>query len=265
MKLIFYELKKVFSKKVFLIIFVLCFILNAFIFYYIQNFSYEKIYIENSEEYNSLIDEYSSFNTEKANEILADKTKAYEIVSKINSTAKSTSTDELDFLSEEIESYKKQNPQAYRLAEKMVKDNHYSETEELFINEIYEQASYISSYPKFIREMNKRADNQAFFSIFGNTDSFAYKNLYKTSADYKHLSKTTLKIGNDYPITSVINYSVSDYFLIAIIFLVCIYLFSYERNKGIYNLIYATKKGRLHTAVAKLSALFIISALLCFL
>ena len=48
--------------------------------------------------------------------------------------------------------------------------------------------------------------------------------------------------------------------VIAVVLLICIYLFGYERDKGLYSLIRCTKFGRLKTIISKLAVLFVLSA-----
>ena len=43
------------------------------------------------------------------------------------------------------------------------------------------------------------------------------------------------------------------------VFLVCIFLFGYERDRGLYNLVKSSKYGRLRTIISKLLVLFGVS------
>ena len=163
-----------------------------------------------------------------------------------------------------LEEEKKENPKAYALAEEMLKKGELDEEKSWFTTIILDQLDYIDSYPSFIGEMKDRADEQATFSVFGDKNGFSYKNIYKTAEDYRRLADTELKIGNDYPLTSVFGYKATDWFLVLMIFLLCFFIFREEREKGLYNLVRTSRFGKLKTVFAKLSAMLIITALLSF-
>lgn len=260
MKLIFYEIKKVICKKVFFIVLVLCLTLNAGVFYYTQNNSGNQIYI--SDDYISLVNEYSAMSFENAEQKLNTKNKAYEILMYMNMLADAQSDEEMQNYLYALDEYRTETPTAYSEAESMLNSNEYSDNEEMYIYDLISQIEYIKSYPDFIDEMHNRADEQSSFLIFGNQNEFSYKNLYKTADDYKHLSGISLSIGNNLPVTTALSYKITDYLLVAMAFLVCIYIFCFEKDKGLYSLVRSSRNGRFRTIAAKLSALFIITAVI---
>lgn len=258
MKLVFYEIKKVLSKKVFFIILILCLIINTVVFYYVQNSN--RLYT--SADYTALINEYCSMPVDEAEQKLRTKSTAYEIMMYMDMLADADSDEQMHDLINTLDEYKTQNPAAYAEVENMASSRDYQENEETYIYDLISQIEYIKSYPDFIDEMHNRADEQASFSIFSNQNNFSYKNLYKTSDDYNHLSGIHLSMGNNLPVTTALNYKITDYLLIATVFLVCIYIFYFEKDKGLYNLVRSSRNGRLKTAAAKLAALFIITAVI---
>lgn len=260
MKLIFYEIKKILCKKVFFILLALSLVLNVGIFYYTQNHSDSQLYI--SEDYINLVDEYSSMSLKEAEQKLRAKNEAYEILSYMNLLADAQSMEEMQVYFDALDEYKAESPDAYSQAENMLSSDEYNDYEQVYIYDLISQVDYIKSYPDFIDEMRSRADEQSSFSIFGNQNDFSYKNLYKTADDYKHLSGINLSIGNNLPVTTALSFKMTDYLLVAMVFLVCIYIFYSEKDKGLYNLVRSSKNGRFRTIVAKLSALFIITALI---
>lgn len=260
MKLVFYELKKVFSKKAFIILLALCLILNAAIFYYVQQNSDNRIYIKS--DYPQLAREYGTLDRGEARQKLNDEALAYEILALINRASYAESDEEMDGVLESLAQYKTENPEAYAAAEKMSNDSGYNQNRESYIYTLSRQLDYIDGYPEFIDGMYERAREQSSFSIFSNKNEFSYKNLYKTAADYEHLSDISLTVGNDLPVNAAMEYNISDWLVIALIFLACVYLFNQEQEQGLYNLVRCTKNGRFKTAAAKLSGLFIVAAVI---
>lgn len=258
MKLVFYEIKKVLCKKVFFIILALCFVLNLAMFYYIQENSSNRQFIRS--DYPSMADEYSCLTLEEAEEMLSNESKAYEILALMDTASYAQTDDELDYLLDTLSDCKENFPGAYSAAEKMRGTGDYDENRESYIYTLLSQVNYIKSYPDFIDGMYGRAEEQSSFSIFSNENEFSYKNLYKTAADYEHLSGITLTVGNDLPVTSASQYTVTDWLLIALVFLVCIYLFNQEKELGLCRLVRCTKHGRLKTIAAKFCALFLLTA-----
>lgn len=255
MKLVLYEIKKVISKRVFLIILGLCFVLNIAIFYYSQNSYEDKIYA--SAEYVDFVNKYSDMDFARAEQELSEKNTVYDILMYMNMMADAQTDEEFDEYIKLLENYKSESPIAYAEAENLSNSGNY-QNEQWYVHNLQSQIEYIKSYPAFINEMYDRANEQSSFSVFGNDKNFSYKNLYKTANDYKQLSSVKLTIGNNTPVTSAAEYRMTDYFLIAVVFLLCIYLFYYERERGLYNLVRSSRNGGLKTIIAKFAALFII-------
>lgn len=108
--------------------------------------------------------------------------------------------------------------------------------------------------------MNSRKDAQLQFSIFSKRDTFAYNNIEKTPADFEHLKNVEITPGFDLGLNLSTTFDLTDYLLLILILLICITLFSSERDKGLTVLVRSTLKGRHHTAEAKLVALLLIVA-----
>lgn len=260
MKLLIYELKKVISKKIFLIVMVLCLLINAFLLYNSQNIEDNQLRIIYSEEYSELLSLYSSMSLIKAQNQIDNELLVYEILSVIQNFAEADNEEFIEIYASDIENYRNSNPEAY---EKAVKINDQGEAffwKNSFYYDISKQIEYINSYPSFIDEMYSRAKEQSSSSIFGNENSFSYKNLYKTAEDYESLKNVNLSLVNSKSFIETVKYSLTDIFVIAIILLICFYIFGYERENGLYFLIRCTKFGRLKTIISKFVALFILSA-----
>lgn len=258
MKLVLHELYKVLHKKVFMVVITISFVFNLSIFYFMQQNSPYSTFIHS--EFPSMAEEYTELPLDEAEEKLSDEMKAYEILTVMNMLSSVGSQEEMDSLLSELSQMREEFPDAYAFAEKMLEAGGDTWTRQFYIFTLQQQADFIKSYPDFIGEMHTRADEQADISVFSNQNDFSYKNLYRTAEDYSHLSDRKLSIGNDLPLTTSGEYRITDYILIAIAFLACVYLFSQEREKGLYNLVRSTQNGRGKTIIAKIIALIFITA-----
>lgn len=260
MKLFIYELKKVLNKKIFLIVLALCLVINGFLLYSSQNTEENNLRITYSDEYGKMLSKYSSMPIDKAKKQIDDELLAYEISGRLESLAQTDNEELIESYTSELEEYRKNNPEAYKKAVEMSESGEESFWKNSFHYDISRQIEYINSYPDFISEMYDRAKAQSASSIFGDENSFSYKNLYKTADDYAGLEKTELRLVNSDSLTATVKYGLTDFFIIAVVLLICIYLFGYERDKGLYSLIRCTKFGRLKTIISKLAVLFVLSA-----
>lgn len=260
MKLFIYELKKVLNKRIFLVVVALCLVINGFLLYSSQNTEENNLRITYSDEYGKMLSKYSSMPIDKAKKQIDDELFAYEISGRLESLAQADNEELIESYTSELEEYRKNNPEAYKKAVEMSESGEESFWKNSFHYDISRQIEYINSYPDFISEMYDRAKAQSASSIFGDENSFSYKNLYKTADDYAGLENTELRLVNSDSLTATVKYGLTDFFIIAVVLLICIYLFGYERDKGLYSLIRCTKFGRLKTIISKLAVLFVLSA-----
>lgn len=259
MKLFIYELKKVLNKRIFLVVLALCLVINGFLLYSSQNTEENNLRLAYSDEYGEMLDKYSSMPIDKAKKQIDDELFAYEISGKLESLAQADNEELIESYTSELEQYRKSNPEAYKKAVEMSENGEESFWKNGFLYDILQQIEYINAYHDFIGEMYDRAKAQSASSIFGDENSFSYKNLYKTADDYAGLENTELRLVNSDSLTATVKYGLTDFFIIAVVLLICIYLFGYERDKGLYSLIRCTKFGRLKTIISKLAVLFVLS------
>lgn len=260
MKLFIYELKKVISKKIFLIFLALCLTINGFLLYSSQNTEENNLRLTYSDEYGEMLREYSSMSLDDAKMKIDKELLVYEITSRLESLAQADDEELIESYVSELEDYKRNYPDAYKKACDISESGEESFWKNSFLYDILQQIDYINSYPDFISEMYDRAAVQSALTIFGDENSFSYKNLYKTAEDYSRLKDTQLSLVNSDSFNATVSYGLTDIFVIAAVLLTCIYLFCYEREKGLYWLIRCTKSGRLRTITSKLAVLFVLSS-----
>lgn len=215
------ELQKLFIKRLFIICLVLFLTANAFVLYYTQQNNDSTVYlIQNETMYKSLIEKL-----EKMDE-----------------------AQQASFLTKHINKLQKQ------LRKTEDSDSIFSEI--MLLQNLKNQLVYIDGYDTFIGEMQSRADEQKSFSIFAKKGSYSYNNLEQTPKDFKHLKGIELKIGNNTAVEIATTFLLTDLLVFALVFLMCIFLFTVERDKGLYGLVRSTEKGRLNVIAAKLGVLF---------
>ena len=90
MKLTYYELQKVIGKRVFLIVFALCFVINIFLLYYTQSSDEENMKLQYKDKYVEMINQYKNLPTDKAVEKVKAEQLAYDIYAEMNSIAFAT-------------------------------------------------------------------------------------------------------------------------------------------------------------------------------
>ena len=258
MKLTYYEFRKIIGKRIFLIVLALCFVINIFLLYYTESSKEENSRLTYADKYVDMVNQYKELPTNDAIKKVKNQQLAFDIYNEMNSLAYATDEDEVKEITSTLQQYKKNNPDAYKKAEKIAKQGG-NTWESIFLTDISNQLEYIKSYPDFIGQMRQRADLQSSVSVFEDKGSFSYNNLYKTADDYEHLKNVKLSVGNSNALSATTDYNLTDYLVIAIVFLACIYLFGYERDKGLFNLVKSSKNGRLKTILAKLFVLFVVS------
>ena len=184
MKLFFYEFKKVLNKRIFLIVLALCLAVNGFLLYSAQNNDENNLRLTYSDEYGKMLDEYSSIPIDEAKKQVDNELLAYEISGMLESMAQADNEELIESYTSELEEYRKNNPEAYQKALNMNSQGEDSFWKNSFLYDISQQIEYIKSYPDFIDEMYDRANAQSASSIFGDENSFSYKNLYKTADEH---------------------------------------------------------------------------------
>ena len=265
MKLFIYELKKILNKKIFFVVLLLCLAINGFLLYSSQNTEENSIRITYSNEYTKMLNSYSSMSLNDAEKQIDNELLAYEIFSRLENLAQTDNEELIENYTYELDEYRKSNPDAYQKAVEMSEKGGDNFWKNSFLYNISQQIEYINSYPDFIDKMYDRAKAQSSSSIFGDESSFSYKNLYKTSNDYSGLKNTKLSLVNSDAFIATTEYSLTDIFIIAIVFLLCVYLFQYEREKGLYSLVRCTKFGRFKTIISKFMLFFVLSAVVSIL
>lgn len=250
MKIISAEFKKLFSSRLFVICLVLFFAVNSAGFYFISaNNEMYKYELSLSDEYKVQLENYSALDKETATAELQLMQKAYQIASNLNSA--SSGSIDAEYMESVIEGYKTDSPEAFEKAQEIIAEGF--STEKLSaVSLLANKFNYIEQYNSFVGEMQARADSQLKFSIFSKPGTFAYNNIAKTPSDFEHLQDVEITPGFDLGLKIATTFDLTDYLALFLVILVCITLFSTEREKGLTVLVKSTLMGRAETLFAKL-------------
>lgn len=233
-----FEIYKLFSKKLFLICLVLFFSANSIFLVYTQSNNLEvKTVHTNLSDYDNIISKYSDYVPTEAQRQLESELKTVEIALQFDRTADNSNGDDLKNLGRITEQYKAENPEEYKKARAL----HYTKQELLdkqtYLSNLVNQCKSLVDYSSFIGDMDERAQMQTKFSVFAEEGSFSYNNILKTAEDFKDVNNTNLKIGNNFAVENSTTFVLTDLLVFALVFLMCIYIFTLERDKELYGLI----------------------------
>ena len=264
MKLIMFEIYKLFSKKLLLICLVLFFTANSIFLVYTQSNNLEvKTVHTNLSDYENIISKYSDYVPTEAQRQLESELKTVEIALQLDRTADNSNGDDLKNLGRITEQYRAENPEEYKKARAL----HYTKQELLdkqtYLSNLVNQCKSLVDYSSFIGDMDERAQMQTKFSVFAEEGSFSYNNILKTAEDFKDVNNTNLKIGNNFAVENSTTFVLTDLLVFALVFLMCVYIFTLERDKELYGLIRTAKYGRMPLIISKLFVLIFFTILIC--
>lgn len=263
MKLICSEIRKLFSKKLFTACLILFLLANAFALYYTQkNDFFHQLLNENQLMYQEYLEKVQGMTTENAESILEEESSILKIVDDLKTYEEMEEGKSNEFFKFLIEQHKVENPVAYGKALKLKDEITDSFKVMSIIQNIQKKLEYIEEFDGFINEMQDRADRQLTFAIFSKPGTFSYNNIEKTPQDFEKLKGIELKVDNDLALETITTFSLTDFMIFALIILMCVSLFTYEKEKGLYSLVRSTKYGRFPTISLKLSVLVIFTVII---
>lgn len=250
MRIIGAEFRKLFTSRLFVICLVLFLTVNAVGFYFISaNDEMHEYELSISDIYNAELQKYLSMDKDTAKAELALLQQAYQIASTLNSASSNNMSAE--YIESVIESYKTESPEAFEKAQEIISEG-FSVEKLTAVNLLANKLDYVDQYEVFVEEMQARADFQLKFSVFSKPGTFAYNNIAKTPSDFEHLKGTEITPGFDLGLNFATTFELTDYLTLFLVILVCITLYSVEREKDLTILVKSMPFGRAETLFAKL-------------
>ncbi len=264
MKLVKYEFYKLFSKRLFIICFLLFLAFNTVVLYSTQSNGLETSVIHNhSKDYNEIINEISNLPASEVQLELKSKLKVVEIALQLDSLSENSDSRNLEYIESMLTDYQAESPEEYEQALMLDIPRQELLDRQTYLSELVSQSEYVNSYDSFIGEMYQRAEHQLKFSIFAKKGTFAYNNIAKTPTDFKELNGIQIKVGNNSVVENATTFVMTDSLVFALVFLMCIYIFNFERDKELYGLVRTNKNGRLPLIASKLFVTVFTTVLTC--
>lgn len=106
-----------------------------------------------------------------------------------------------------------------------------------------ELTAYLDGYDEYMTSVQENVVMMKENPLFSADDSFVYRNLIKTGADYAKISGITPVEGENRGVMAVLQFTLSTFILLLIgVYIVLCFLA--ERQKGLYLLVRCTERGR---------------------
>ena len=133
------------------------------------------------------------------------------------------------------------------------------------ISTLTEQYQYVGNYRTFIGELPARAEELKSISIFAKKNSFSYRSIEKSLEDYEKLGTPVITPDLEEGVKALGSDYISIIFLMAIALGAAVILYSEEQDTKMLQLLRASREGHAPLAVSKLLALWTYSVLTVFL
>ena len=164
------------------------------------------------------------------------------------------------FLSDSLEQYRAEQPELVQQLENGALDLDEVHLDYVAVNHLLKQAEYLNGYDVYLTTIQENKEKMLSFSIFNDPDSFSGRNIIKTANEFEALEGVSLNLGADGAITAFMNFSITDYLLLAVLVLICI-SFLDERKKGLWGVVHSAPNGRLRLALQRVGILLGVSVI----
>lgn len=128
------------------------------------------------------------------------------------------------------------------------------------VNNLLTQTAYLDGYDDYLNTIRANKEKMLSFSIFNDPDSFSGRNIILTAEEFQALEGVSLTLGADGAISAFMDFSITDYLLLAVLMLICI-SFLDERKKGLWSVVHAAPNGRLRLALGRTGILLGVSVI----
>ncbi len=254
MRLVGYELKKLFDKGTLVLIMVVVIFANLFLIWTNSDVRSEGA---SSGSYRAIAKDLSGLSLEEKKQFLDEKTDMFTALVYMEQVL-------VDmrgmYLSDEFKEYQEKYGDIYNFKQYTLYTDSLLE-EYHFISSIQAELNTVYDYEGFLSSTVEQADVINQISIFkpkeNEPQTFGSLNTEKTAAAYEHLFNSEIEI-DYYPqkgIVTAINFFYTDVFILLFMLLISGQIVNSERESGMLYYIRTTPKGRFKTALSKVAAL----------
>lgn len=251
MKLYGYELLKLSKKKTLWVVILVMLAASCYLF--LDGQRQNQILIENRTLYEQTEAEVQTLSLEEAVSFLQEKVDEIQVRVTLLGASEGMENAEI-FLEDIMTRYPKLYEQLAGKEETLSEEELYGRS--IVYNELLRQAQSMQKYPEFIATVEQNAQTMLKASVFGKPGTFSYNTILKTASDFSHMEDVPLEYGLSLGITAATDFFPNDLFLLLIVFLLCVYLYNWEWERGLYPLVKSGRNGRLAVIGAKLGVLF---------
>ncbi|HZK34716.1 MAG TPA: hypothetical protein VFD33_05340 [Bacillota bacterium] len=115
----------------------------------------------------------------------------------------------------------------------------------------------VIAYDKYLDTIEQQGEQMLSISIFGEKNSYEYRNIQKSLAAYRRLKDITPTYDISSGLTPAINNQMADIFALVSLLMAVAVLIIEEKEKGLSQILRCTKQGGGMLAYAKLGAVFV--------
>lgn len=262
LRLILFELGKLWRKKSFLTMSALLIALNIFFVWYSNEPKGDNPPLS---AYKAAAAYLSMLDDEEKREYLESKTEELEGLRQVEMIM-SVSASGIENAEDRARRLIEENREIYDKYKDIYAEGGYLEytdtiaAETALIDEIYGEFESVSSYDGYINSIEANKNKLNGISIFaGNEDSgsFSSRNAEKSWLEHKELTSENIRFYPSKGVKIASNGTVTDLFLLLWIFLFAGGIITEEKEKGLFYVTRSTKKGVSHTIASKLGAMLI--------
>ncbi|MCI8466321.1 MAG: hypothetical protein HFI63_10815 [Lachnospiraceae bacterium] len=259
-RLVFYEYKKLFGKRLVPVLILFLFIFNILMLYREAGVKIDWRYTR--KDVGRVYEDLSGLTALEAEERLAGQKELLEAVAVwrewTDNYAESTREARQDFRRRNekiLNKYPDLDPEGSYL---VYMTNFYNEQK--LILDVLAQVSSVAHYEDYLESIDEEAEIMTSSSLFGNPGTFSYRNIERTPPVYEHLKGTKLPAVDSEGILLATEFKLTDVLLLAVFLLLALSMMTGEREGGTLLLIKPTRKGYLETITSKLLVMLISSA-----
>lgn len=131
------------------------------------------------------------------------------------------------------------------------------EQEITLINELYEEADQVTHYKEYLQEMKQSKEELSTISIFvkQSKETFSEKNIKKSGEDYKKRTEANVRWIPSKGLVSAMDSPITSILFFISIFLFAVWGIMEEKEKKLFFITRITYKGVLHNGIARIVAL----------
>ena len=100
------------------------------------------------------------------------------------------------------------------------------------------------NYPEYLNSILKQTDSMSSVTIWGNNDTFSYRNIIKTPSAYKYLSCEPLPLDTSFGLENTFTSPITDLLGIFLVFMAVCGIILKDREHGVMTLLLSMPKGK---------------------